>query len=116
MKEIEKFNTGLKPNLNSENINIDPSENIKNKKIITELLKNIADSNKDELKLNITKAYHENAALKCFHPINNINGIDEIYSKIWLPLKNSFADLERRNNIILGGSYQDKLFVSFISH
>ena len=91
MKEIEKFNTGLKPNLNSENINIDPSENIKNKKIITELLKNIADSNKDELKLNITNAYHENAALKCFHPINNINGIDEIYSKIWLPLKNSFC-------------------------
>ena len=32
MKEIEKFETGFKPHLDVENIDIDPSENIKNKK------------------------------------------------------------------------------------
>ena len=116
MQEIENFNTGSASNPNANNININPSENIKNKKIITKLLKNIAESKVDDLKLNITNAYHEDAALKCFHPINNIKGIEEIYSKIWLPLKNSFIDLERRNNLILGGSFQDKVFVSFISH
>ena len=115
MQEIEKFNTGSKPNPNVKNIDIDVSENIKNKKIITELLKNISESNNDNIKSNISKAYHENVELKCFHPINNISGVDEIYNKIWAPLKNSFTDLERRDCLVLGGSFQDKVFVSSIS-
>ena len=115
MQEIENFNTGLALNPNANNININPSENIKNKKIITQLLKNISESKVDDLKLHIANAYHEDAELKCFHPINNIKGVEEICSKIWLPLKNSFNDLERRNCLVLGGSFQDKVFVSSIS-
>ena len=34
MQEIENFNTGSASNPNANNININPSENIKNKKII----------------------------------------------------------------------------------
>ena len=115
MQEIENFNTGSMLNSNAEKIIINPSENIKNKKVITQLLKNIAESTVEDLKLHIATAYHEDAELKCFHPINNIKGADEIYSKIWLPLKNSFNDLERRNCLVLGGSFQDKVFVSTIS-
>ena len=115
MQEIENFDTGLKINPNAEKINISPSENIKNKKVITKLLKNIAESKIEDLELHIAKAYHENAELKCFHPINNIIGVEEIYTKFWLPLKNSFKDLERRNCLVLGGSFQDKIFVSTIS-
>ena len=83
MQEIENFNTGSASNPNANNININPSENIKNKKIITQLLKNISESKVDDLKLNIANAYHEDAELKCFHPINNIKGVEEIFSKIW---------------------------------
>ena len=81
MVKIENFNTGAKVNPNVKNINLDPSENIKNKKKIKQLLKNIVESNNKDLEKNINNTYHQNAKLKCFHPINNINGIDEIYNK-----------------------------------
>ena len=115
MVKIENFNTGPKANPDVTNINLDPSENIKNKKKIKKLLKNIVESDSKDLEKNINNAYHQNAELKCFHPINNISGIDEIYHKLWLPIKNSFTDLERRDCLVLGGSFQDKVFVSTIS-
>ena len=115
MVKIENFNTGPKANPDVANINLDPSENIKNKKKIKQLLKNIIESDSKDLEKNINNAYHPNAELKCFHPINNISGIDEIYHKLWLPIKNSFTDLERRDCLVLGGSFQDKVFVSTIS-
>ena len=114
MQEIENFNTGLALNPNANNINLNPSENINNKKIITQLLKNISESKVDDLKLNITNAYHEDAALKCFHPINNIKGVEEIFSKIWLPLKNSFNDLERRNCLVLGAFKIKYLYLQLV--
>ena len=115
MVKIENFNTGPKANPDVANINLDPSENIKNKKKIKQLLKNIVESDSKNLEKNINNAYHPNAELKCFHPVNNISGIDEIYHKLWLPIKNSFTDLERRDCLVLGGSFQDKVFVSTIS-
>ena len=115
MVKIENFNTGPKTNPDVINIKLDPYENIKNKKKIKQLLKNIVESDSKDLEKNINNAYHPNAELKCFHPVNNISGIDEIYHKLWLPIKNSFTDLERRDCLVLGGSFQDKVFVSTIS-
>ena len=115
MVKIENFNTGPKVNPDVVNINLDPFENIKNKKKIKQLLKNIVESDSKDLEKNISNAYHQNAELKCFHPINNISGTDEIYHKLWLPIKNSFTDLERRDCLVLGGSFQDKVFVSTVS-
>ena len=41
-----------------------------------------------------------------------LKGIELIQKKLWEPLLKSFPDLERRDNLILGGSFQDKVFVS----
>ena len=45
-----------------------------------------------------------------------LSGIEEIKNKYLIPLKEAFPDLERRNNLVIGGSFRDKVFVSFISH
>ena len=115
MTIIEKFNTGTKTDPAIKDIDLDPAANIKNKKNIKVLLKKIVESNSQNLEKSINNAYHEDAKLKCFHPINNISGTKDIYDKLWLPLKNSFPDLERRDSLIVGGSFQDKVFVSTIS-
>ena len=58
----------------------------------------------------------DRAEVNGFHPINEIKGIDLIQKKLWEPLLKSFPDLERRDNLIIGGSFQDKVFVSCLSH
>ena len=99
-----------------KSINLDPKENIKNKKYIRELLKNIAESSINSIHNNLRIAYHEEVTLNGFYPINQIKGIESIQKKLWEPLIRSFPDLERRDNLIIGGAFQDKVFVSFVSH
>ena len=114
--KIENFITGIPSDPNLESIILDPKDNIKNKSHVRRLLKNIAESSLNNLKENLRIAYHEDAELKGFHPVNEINGIDAIHNKLWKPLLHSFPDLERRDNLILGGNFQNKIFVSTIGH
>ena len=114
--EIENFTTSIKADPNLHSINLDPKENIKNKEYIRKLLKNIAESSQESLKQNLENAYHNEAELNGFHPINEIKGLNAIHALLWEPLITSFPDLERRDNLIIGGSFQDKVFVSCISH
>ena len=114
--KIENFKTSVTCEPNLKSINLDPKENIQNKKHIRKLLKNIAESSISTIQNNLRSAYHEEAELNGFHPINEIKGIESIQKKLWEPLLKSFPDLERRDNLIIGGSFQDKVFVSCISH
>ena len=116
MIEIKDFETGIPFKDGSKIISLDPRENISNKKKIRELLKKIAQSNTANLKQNVDNAYHEDAMIKAFHPINEIHGINEIIEVLWRPLLHSFPDLERRDNIILGGSFQNRVYVSTVGH
>ena len=82
--KIENFKTGDPPNPNLKSINLDPKDNIKNKKYVRRLLKNIAESSPDNLQENLKNAYHENAELIGFHPVNEIKGIGNKRKRILL--------------------------------
>jgi predicted ester cyclase len=114
--KIENFETGASIDPNLETIYLSPKENIKNKNHVRVLVKEIAESSKNKLKKNLENAYHPNAELKGFYPINEIKGLDQIQEKLWGPLIHSFPDLERRDNLILGGNFQNKIFVSMTGH
>ena len=116
MTNIENFKTGIKKEGSTEVINLDPKINIANKKEIRILLKNIAESNLENINKNINDAYHDDAEIRAFHPLNDLKGVSEISEILWKPLINAFPDLERRDNLILGGAFQDKIFVSTIAH
>lgn len=116
MAKIENFSTGIQMDPNAKLIDMDPFQNIQNKKKVRLLLKRIAESNSENLLTNIANAYHEDAEIKFFHPINNLKGIKKIEKIFWRPLLKAFPDLERRDNLIIGGSFQNKIFVSTISH
>ena len=53
MTNIENFNTGIKKEGSTEVINLDPKINLANKKKIRILLKNIAESNLENINDNI---------------------------------------------------------------
>jgi len=84
-----------------------------NKIYFKNLLKKIAECSLDNLEENLENLYHVDAEFNGFHPINEIKGIEEIKNKYLIPLKKAFPDLERRNNLVIGGSFRDKVFVSF---
>ena len=45
-----------------------------------------------------------------------LKSIDEIINTLWKPLIYSFPDLERRDNLIIGGSFQNRVYVSTVGH
>ena len=114
--KIEDFETGEKENKKIIFVDLSTSENLENKKKFKYLLNKVAESPLDELGVNLKNLYHEEAELNAFHPINEISGVENIKNKLWIPLKEAFPDLERRNIIVIGGSYRDKVFVSFVSY
>ena len=61
MTKIENFKTGIPTDNDAEIINIEPKENLENKKKIRIFLKNIAESNLENLEQNLRNAYHKNA-------------------------------------------------------
>ena len=113
---MESFEKAVEKRESIFHIDLDLQQNIKNKIYFKNLLKKIVESSNENLEKELEKFYHKDAELNAFYPINEIKGIGEIKNKLWQPLKNAFADLEIRNNIVIGGAYEDKIFVSYISH
>lgn len=59
--------------------------------------------------------YTEDALLHAFHPVNDVEGPEAIVEALWRPLRDAFPDIERRDQIIAAGSYQDKDFLCAMS-
>ena len=114
--EIKTFDTGEKDRSNFIHVDLNPRQNIENKKNFKNLFNKIAECPIDELDEYLKLTYHEEVELNAFHPINEIKGIDNVKNKLWRPIKKALPDLERRNNLVIGGAFRDKVFVSFISH
>lgn len=50
------------------------------------------------------------------HPINQLHGIEAIDARLWRPLKAAFPDLERRDDIFMGGSFQGGDWIAATGH
>ena len=113
--KIENFDTGLKGQEDVENIIITPEENYRNKQKVKNYLTDIVHSGKSSLDDNLNKYFDTDIKVNCFHPINEFVGIDQFKNDYWLPLFESFPDLERRSQLIIGGTFRDKIQVASIS-
>lgn len=87
---------------------IDQDANLANKLAVREFLQKISASDKRTVKTSLEAAYHENAIWRGSHPLNEVQGAGEIAEKAWKPLLHAFPDLERRDEIFVGGRYTDK--------
>jgi predicted ester cyclase len=50
------------------------------------------------------------------HPIDEVTTSAAALQQVWLPLKHALPDLERRDLIFVGGSYEDRTYVAAVGH
>jgi predicted ester cyclase len=60
--------------------------------------------------------YAADAAWRGAHPLNEVQGVEAIATRIWEPLLAAFPDLERRDLIVAGGSYDGRDHVAMLGH
>lgn len=87
-----------------------------NKKRAWALLQGIANAEPNLLEQRLMDAYHPDAHWRGCHPLNEMHGVNAIAEKVWKPLLTAFPDLERRDNILIGGSYQQRDYVGMVGH
>lgn len=75
-----------------------------------------ASNNPRSLGKHLRALYHPKAHWRGSHPLNEMDGIEAIEETVWRPLLKSFPDLERRDEILLGGRYQASNLVATLGH
>lgn len=95
---------------------IKKSKTLSNKIRFKSLMDGIVSANPDNLKQRLQQAYHPQANWRGSHPLNEIKGLAAIEAVVWSPLLRAFPDLERRDNIIIGGNYQGRDYVGMVGH
>ncbi|OYU71930.1 MAG: hypothetical protein CFE32_25215, partial [Alphaproteobacteria bacterium PA3] len=91
-------------------------QNSQNKKDVLTALTAVAESTPTTLRANLSKIYHPDAHWRGSHPWNEMNGLQAIETGMWSPLLHAFPDLERRDNLVIGGQYEGRDYVGMVGH
>ena len=113
--QIEQFDTGLKGQKNIKKLVITPEENYNNKQKVKHYLKTTLHSGKLKIEENLKEFFSEDVMVKCFYPLNEFSGITKFKENFWLPLFEAFPDIERREQVLIGGTFADKMQIGSIS-
>ena len=89
----------------------DTSKHAANKRAVVTNLRNICSANMAELGAAVGNVYASDARLFAFHPVNELEGAGAIENQLWRPIRDSFPDVERRDQIVISGAYDDREFV-----
>lgn len=92
------------------------AENLARKRAVSDAMCAIAESSPSTLRANLARIYHPEAHWRGSHPWNEMVGVDAIASTVWEPLLHSLPDLERRDDIVMGGTYEDRDYVGAVGH
>nr|WP_282569245.1 ester cyclase [Aliiroseovarius sp. S1339] len=65
---------------------------------------------------NISALYHPDIHLRASHPMNESHGADSLITTLWTPLMTALPDLERRDQIVMGGSFEGREYVAMTGH
>lgn len=90
--------------------------NVANKSTVYAGLTRLAEEGSAGLKANMESLYHQAIHLRASHPMNESHGIESLETTLWLPLMRTFPDLERRDQIVMGGSYEGREYVAMMGH
>ena len=73
------------------------------KQLILNFYDAIGNSKIEEIPKVLSNYCSEDLLWRGFHPFNEINGLDNLYSQFWKPFKKSFFNSQRRMDIFLAG-------------
>lgn len=90
--------------------------NLVNKRALKSTMDAIAGGGAAALEANLAKAYHADASWRGSHPWNELQGIGALAQEFWAPLHHAFPDIERRDDILIGGAYEGREYVGAVGH
>ena len=85
------------------------------KKLILEYFNSIDDAKSENLIDSISKYTSDNFKMKCTHPFNELNGVNQVANNLWVPIKNSFEPIQRRMDIFSFTSKSRRKHLLFLS-
>ncbi len=113
--QMKQFDTVLRDQKDIKKLDITPEENLKNKQKVRSYLNRIYQSGKSKIDENIKNYFSEDVNIKCFSPLNEFRGLSKFKDNFWTPLFEAFPDIERREHLVIGGVFRDKIQVGSIS-
>lgn len=84
---------------------ISQEQNLQNKLRVQEIMLDICQSSIANIGEVIAGGYGSGAGWRGSHPINEISDTNAIAEQAWVPLKQALPDVERRDEILVGGRY-----------
>lgn len=79
-------------------------------------LQALAEAREDQLEAALAALARPDAPWRVAHPVNHCAGTGEVLARAFLPLKRACPDLERRDVIFVGGTYQNRRYLAAIGH
>ncbi len=92
------------------------ADHLANKRTLKSFMDAIAGAGSVALDANLARAYHSEASWRGSHPWNELQGIEAMARQFWTPLHQAFPDLERRDDILMGGVYEGRDYVGAVGH
>jgi hypothetical protein len=87
---------------------------VRDKRAVWSAMNAIAESTPQAVADRLAAIYHPDARWRGSHPWNDLQGVAQIASTVWAPLLHGFPDLERRDDIVIGGSYEGRDYVGCV--
>ncbi len=92
------------------------SELLAAKRFARGALNAIAEARPGELDRRLAEAYAPDAEWRGSYPLNELKGVEAIAATVWRPLQAAFPDLERRDVMLIGGRWNDGLWIGTVGH
>lgn len=89
---------------------------LRNKQLLRDGLNRLAEAAPADLPGVLAGLYAGDAEWRGAHPLNEMRGITAMTEQVWMPLIEAFPDLERRDLILVGGSYEGRDYVAMVGH
>lgn len=93
----------------------DSGSRLSNKRRAYDSLRELAAAPVDRVRSVLAGIYHDDARWFGSHPLNEIQGIAAI-EQVWRKMRRAFPDMERRDTMLLGGSYRGAEMVATLGH
>ena len=91
------------------------SRNIDRRRLLAGL-RALAEATPATLDARLGDLYAPDAHWRGSHPLNEVRGVEAMAGAVWQPLLRSFPDLERRDTIFVGGSFEGRDYVAAVGH
>lgn len=89
---------------------------VQDKSAVWSAMNTIAESTPQTVAERLAAIYHPQAHWRGSHPWNELQGIEQIAQVVWEPLLHAFPDLERRDDIVMGGHYEGRSYVGCVGN